>query len=379
MLLELASIAVEEPCSKLCIAEQAPQPVPPTIAASLCVPLKEIWVFSRQLTLLHASGAPLLSSFKTLAGQTQDLKFAIILTSLASSLEHGDSLSQALEKFPQAFPPIYRTLVREGEESGNLAHSLHRAADLLEREQTLRYRFFSALLYPALVLILGSLFGLAAFSIMIPFLLELFENQSQTLPWTTQLLLNISWALSQKGIVLGGILLGLSSLILLSKTLRTPKWVYKRDSWCLRIPVLGKLIRTACVVRILPTLSTTMASGIPLTLCLELCSEVAGNEVFRSDLLEAKKNLLRGLPLEQHFAPKSRLYGPAFLAVLQAGLESGSLERGCDKLLQVLNIELDVYLEQIVALLQPGALLFTGGIVAFLCIATLQPLANLMP
>ena len=129
----------------------------------------------------------------------------------------------------------------------------------------------------------------------------------------------------------------------------------------------------------MPTLSATVTSGLPLTLCLELCADVSGNSVFRKDLLQAKKSLIRGIPLEQHFSKQKWLYGPAFLAVFIAGLESGSLDQGSERLLRILNIELDVKLEQIVSLLQPAALMVTGGIVGFLCLATLQPLANLMP
>ena len=386
MLVDVALIATD--ASDSVIPESQSPPVPltehtvthsPPATASLSVPPKEIWVFSRQLSLMQGAGAPLLASLKTLAQQTENLRFAIVLASIAASIEQGESLSQALNKFPQTFPPIYRALVREGEEAGHLASSFNRAAELLEKEQILRYRCFSALLYPVLVLVLGSTFGLCAFYFMIPFLLELFADQSMSLPLPTQLLLGLSWLLSQKPFVLTVALFVLAALAVLPRLLKSPQWTERRDRWLVRAPVLGRLVRLACVVRILPTLATTMESGIPLTLCLELCSESAGNDVFRRDLLVARRKLIRGVPLEKHFAEKGWLYGPAFLAVLNVGLESGSLGHGCERLLRLLNIELDVRLEQFVALLQPAVLLLTGGAVAFLCIATLQPLASLMP
>ena len=214
---------------------------------------------------------------------------------------------------------------------------------------------------------------------MVPFLVELFSSQQGSLPVSTRFLMGLSAILGKKSTIA---ILGLSFLIvvrLISKKLKTPKWSHRRDLLLVKAPLLGPLIRLACVVRILPTLSATVTSGLPLTLCLELCADVSGNSVFRKDLLQAKKSLIRGIPLEQHLSKQKWLYGPAFLAVFIAGLESGSLDQGSERLLRILNIELDVKLEQLVSLLQPAALVVTGGIVGFLCLATLQPLANLMP
>lgn len=378
MLVEVAPIKGEDHRSVVVSIPSTPAPSR-TRSADISVPRKEVWIFFRQLSLLQKTGTPLLTSFKSLGKQTENLSFAIVLACIANYLEHGDSLSQAMARFPQTFPALYRTLIREGEESGTLADSLVRAAELLEREHALRCRVFSSLLYPALVFTLGSAFGLCAFHIMVPFLVELFSSQQGSLPISTRFLMGLSAILGKKSTIA---LLALSALIVvrfISKKLKTPKWSHRRDLWLVKAPLLGPLIRLACVVRILPTLSATVTSGLPLTLCLELCADVSGNSVFRKDLLQAKKSLIRGIPLEQHFSKQKWLYGPAFLAVFIAGLESGSLDQGSERLLRILNIELDVKLEQIVSLLQPAALMVTGGIVGFLCLATLQPLANLMP
>jgi type IV pilus assembly protein PilC len=383
VLVEVAPIATEEQPSTIVPISSAPTSggysgSTQVRSVDISIPSKEIWVFFRQLSLLQKTGTPLLSSFKSLAKQTEDLGFAIILTCIANSLEHGDSLSQAMARFPQTFPSLYRTLIREGEESGMLADSLVRAAELLEREQTLKYRVFSALLYPTLVLVLGSAFGLCAFHLMVPFLLELFSGQT-SLPPATQFLLGLSALLGRKSTLLLLALLAITVSYVVSQKLKTPKWSHRRDLWLVKAPFIGPFVRLACVVRILPTMSATISSGLPLTLCLELCADVSGNNIFRKDLLQAKKDLINGIPLEQHFARQKWLYGPAFLAVFIAGLESGTLDHGTERLLRILNIELDIKLEQIVSLLQPAALLVTGGIVGFLCVATLQPLAHLVP
>jgi general secretion pathway protein F len=302
---------------------------------------------------------------------------AILLTNITWQVRQGESLGRAFDAQPASFPPIYRALVREGESSGTLHSCLLRNAELLERQQQLGQKCVLAFSYPLIVALVGVLSGLAAIRIMAPLLEETFSNHA-ALPISTRILLTFA-QLSNSGWF---VLIFLCCLILagyqLVRKLATAEGQLIRDRYLLRIPVLGRLLKLAALIRIAQTLSTACRSGLPLTQGLEHCADVAGNEVFRLDLLQAKSALIQGMPLERYFGKRRDLYTPAFVAVVASGVEAGSLDDSLCCLERLLGYELDGDLESGLALVQPLLLGCTGLLIAFLSMAVLLPIYGMV-
>lgn len=323
---------------------------------------------------MYVAGTPVLKALETLAKQCDDLPLAIVLTNIAWQVRHGQSLAKAFDAQPASFPAIYRALLREGESSGTLHKCLLRNAELLESQQTLRQKCVLALTYPLIVAVLGVASGLIAIRVMAPILTETFADSGNQLPLPTRALLLFAETISSGwSIVLLGLLCALAAYALARK-LTTEQGRLSRDRWLLRLPLLGRLLKVACLIRVAQTLATACRAGLPLTLGLQHCADVAGNEVFRADLLGARSALIGGTPLERYFGQRRTLYSTAFVAVITSGVETGNLDFSLQCLERILSYELEAGLETGLAMAQPFLLGCTGLLIAFLSLAVMLPI-----
>jgi type IV pilus assembly protein PilC len=358
--------------------------IPPTDTAekagsapSIRLTALELLVFTRQLAAMYGAGTPLLPALESLSRQAEGLPLALLLTNLSWRVRQGWSLADAFDAHMDAFPSVYRGLIREGESSGTLQSCLHRNADLLERQIQVRHRCALALSYPVMVAVTGLASGLAAMLVLAPLLTDTFGDPTQPLPFATRILLIVSKALDSRPTIAVFMLLLVLTAYQACRRLATPEGRRFRDETLLRIPILGGLAQKATLVRICQTLGTSCSSGLALTQSLEHCAEVAGNEVFRTDLLEARAALIRGVPLERYFSKRRDLYTPAFAAVVACGVEAGNLDYSLACLERLLSYDLEAGIESGLALVQPLLLGGTGLLIGFLCMAIMLPIYHL--
>src|SRR5450432_3690526 len=169
---------------------------------------QEVAVFTRQLATLLRAGIPLAEALGALSEQSDNKKFEVILTGVRQKVNEGSSLADTLSAHPAIFPELYTNMVRSGEAAGNLDAVLARLADFLDAEHVLRSKVSSALTYPIIMLILGTIIMGVLMVVVVPKITSIFQDMGKTLPWNTQLLIFLSdlvgsywWAL----IVFGGL------------------------------------------------------------------------------------------------------------------------------------------------------------------------------
>ena len=231
---------------------------------------KSLMLFTRQLEVLLDATIPYDKAFQLIIPQTEDHSFQSILSEIRGRLLEGESLANSMEKHPEAFPAMYISMVRSGENGGNLGMIMKRLADYYERQDRLRSQIRSAMIYPAFMTVFG--FAVVVFMVtnIVPKITRSFESRDAALPLPTRLLIGLSELLSGNLLVLAVVVL----LMILSGTifLRSPSGRRFRDWTELKLPMFNRIWIKILVARYCQTLGTLLKSGVDLKLPLKLPS-----------------------------------------------------------------------------------------------------------
>ncbi|MDJ0807227.1 MAG: type II secretion system F family protein [Gammaproteobacteria bacterium] len=223
----------------------------------------ELALITRQMATLLRSGLPLEHVLKTTARQTDKRHVERTLLAVRAKVLEGRSLADGLSQFPRVFPELYIRTVSSGEESGHLEVVLERLADYTEQRQQMRQKTLLALFYPALLTIVSILIVGGLLTYIVPQVTRVFDSVAQELPWITQVLIATSDTFRSHGMVFF-ILLAVGGL-LFSYLIKQPgpKLVWHR--LVLKLPLIGRLIRTSNAARFSRTLSIMAASSVPIS------------------------------------------------------------------------------------------------------------------
>ena len=243
---------------------------------------KSLMLFTRQLEVLLDATIPYDKAFQLIIPQTEDHSFQSILSEIRGRLLEGESLANSMEKHPEAFPAMYISMVRSGENGGNLGMIMKRLADYYERQDRLRSQIRSAMIYPAFMTVFG--FAVVVFMVtnIVPKITRIFESRDAALPLPTRLLIGLSDLLSGNLLVLAVVVL----LMILSGTifLRSPSGRRFRDWTELKLPMFNRIWIKILVARYCQTLGTLLKSGVDLKTSLEIAKHVVVNRRFISAL-----------------------------------------------------------------------------------------------
>ena len=243
---------------------------------------KSLMLFTRQLEVLLDATIPYDKAFQLIIPQTEDHSFQSILSEIRGRLLEGESLANSMEKHPEAFPAMYISMVRSGENGGNLGMIMKRLADYYERQDRLRSQIRSAMIYPAFMTVFG--FAVVVFMVtnIVPKITRIFESRDAALPLPTRLLIGLSELLSGNLLVLAVVVL----LMILSGTifLRSPSGRRFRDWTELKLPMFNRIWIKILVARYCQTLGTLLKSGVDLKTSLEIAKHVVVNRRFISAL-----------------------------------------------------------------------------------------------
>src|ERR671911_1423817 len=259
--------------------------------------LADLVVFSRQLATMINAGLPIVRALYVLSEQTENPKLNEVVVAVRKDVEAGLSLSEALEKHPDAFSRLYVEMVRAGEIGGMLDGVLLRIADQLEKDQDLRRKIRSALTYPVVVLILAILAASFMLIFIVPVFAKMFEDLGGTLPLPTRITMAISDILTS----FWGVLVYAGMALAVVMFLRWKKTEQGRKVWgraVLRIPAkIGDVVRKVTLARFARTLGTLSAAGVPILQSIEITATSAGNWVVETALLKSRDAVREGLPL----------------------------------------------------------------------------------
>lgn len=336
----------------------------------------DLLVFTRQLSTIISAGLPLLQGLEILAEQTEDPNFAKIIDSIAQYVESGETFSDALKRYPKAFPELYVSMVRAGEASGDLDGVLLQLAEYLEASEELKRRIKSAMTYPVVAFSMIILIATGLVIFVVPQFAEIFASFNRELPGPTQVLINLSNALRTPyawAIIIGSIV-GIIAFLRLYGSTELGR--YNLDQLKLRLPIFGDLIRKVSISRFTRTLSTLIRSGVPILQALEIVEKTSGNSVFGKAIKQSSESVRNGEPLSEPLA-RSGVFPPMVTRMIAVGEKTGELENMLKKISDFYDSEVKAKVDALTSLIEPILIGIMGLVVGSIIIALFLPIFQL--
>jgi type IV pilus assembly protein PilC len=343
---------------------------------------RDMAVFSRQFATLIASGMPMLRSLYTLEDQTEDERLKNAIVKLRQDIEAGSSLADAMERQPDIFDPLFRSMVRSGEGSGRLDEVLDRVAYHLEKLDALRRQIRSAMMYPSFVLVLAVLVMLAVVAFIVPIFAGIFEEiaadnpgESAQLPFLTRVTMGVS------GVVTGywfiWIPAAIGGAIGFFQWKKTDRGRVQWDRFKLKIPWhIGDVVHKVALARWSRTFSGTVASGVPILQSIKITGQTSGNSLLEQSMDDVYESVKGGgsiaTPVE-----KSPLFPAMVGHMVSVGEETGQLEQMLGKIADFYEAEVDAKVKALTSLIEPLMICFVGGVVGFIVISMYLPIFTL--
>ena len=335
------------------------------------ISMKEFLVFNQELTALIQAGLPIVTSLEILLERRKNLLFRRALVDIRDQVKAGAALSEAFASQGALFPKIYSTSLASGERSGEIATMLRRYINYTKTVVAIRKKVTSALIYPTILLTMA--LGLAALLLMyiLPKFKEFYSDFGTNLPFVTRALVGASGFLTDHFFLLTGVVVVVVGGLL--TWVRTPVGALKRDTWKLKVPLLGPIWKRYAIVRFARTLATLVAGGIPLVTSIEIAARAIGNLIFEREMLNVAQKVREGSTLWDALE-RTGLMTDMAVEMIKVGESTGALE---DMLTNVANFydeEIEGSLATLVALMEPAMLIFMGLVIATMLMAIYLPL-----
>jgi type IV pilus assembly protein PilC len=335
------------------------------------VKLKDLAIFSRQFATMINSGLSLLRSLNILTEQTDSKRLAETLQDVRNDVETGSSLSSAMGKHPDVFPPLMVNMCRAGEVGGFLDSVLLQIAENYESEVKLRGKIKAAMTYPVAVLCIAVLAVIGMLIFIVPVFAKMFMTLGGTLPAPTRVLIFLSHAMKigVPVIIVGGIV-GIQVWKRIKRKEQVRRIV---DPLKLKVPVFGELFRKLAIARFTRNLGTMMRSGVPILQSLEIVAETTGNIVVTDAVRDIQNSVRNGesitQPLSQH-----AVFPPMVVQMMAVGEDTGALDTMLHKVSQFYDQEVEATTESLTALIEPLMIAFLGGIIGSMIVALYMPI-----
>lgn len=336
--------------------------------------LQELALFTRELAGLLQAGLEVEQSVYSLANQITDKHFNRIIKSVHARILEGYSLATGLNDFPKAFPQVFRSTVKAAEDAGEIAQVLSHLADYLDRQLYIRQKTIQALIYPAILTVVGLSIVIFLLSTVVPTMLLIFSEAEGKLPILTVILMKISHFIRAFGLY---ILLGLvAAYFLFKRAMKGEAFQDKVHQMILRLPLIGKMVRLIQTERFLRALGILIKANVPILQAFDVATELVTNHPIKHALQKAKAKVREGASLRASLN-QTGYFTYSSLQLIHAGESTSNLgemvTRAADTQQRTVNSVLDTFL----VLFEPMLILTMGGIVLFIVLAILLPIFEL--
>ena len=286
----------------------------------------------------------------------------------------GRRLSDAMGHQGQAFPPLYRAMVSAGEQSGALQPILERLADGLERDQQVRGKVVTALVYPAVLAVVALGVIAAMMTFVVPKVVDQFTSMNQTLPLLTRLVIGLSDLMRTWGWL--ALLLVAGGGVALVVARRNPATRLRMDALVLKTPLVGRLTRDLHGATMARTLSTMIASGLPVLEGLTITARTVQNRALRQATESMAEAVREGGGLSAAMR-RADVFPPLLVYMTASGESSGRLEPMLERAADYLEREFSTFTAVMLSLLEPTIIVVMGGVVALIVLSILLPILQI--
>jgi len=339
------------------------------------IPSKNLAIFTRQFSVMIDAGLPLVQCLDILGKQEPHKGFSQTILQTRSEVEGGASLADAMRRHPKAFDTLYVNMVAAGEAGGILDTILKRLAIYIEKNVKLKGQVKSAMIYPVAVMTIAALVVAVILWKVIPTFAQLFAGLGAELPLPTRVVI---WASNTFITVLPFLIVGIIGGVFgLRAFYATPGGRRTVDAFLLRLPILGLILRKIAVARFCRTLSTLMASGVPILDGLEITARTAGNAIIEDAIMVTRESIERGetvsAPLE-----KTKVFPAMVTQMINVGETTGALDAMLSKIADFYEEEVDTAVAGLMTLLEPVMIAILGVIVGGIVISMYMPIFKLI-
>ncbi|MEK9629118.1 MAG: type II secretion system F family protein [Nitrospinota bacterium] len=335
------------------------------------IPTKDLMTITQQLATLIDSGLTLDEALSTLVKLAEKEKTTAILADIRKRVHSGSSFADALAEHPKVFSKLYVNMIRAGEAGGILGDTLSRLGMFMEKSEDLKNSIGSAMVYPAILVLIGCGVVIFLITFVIPQFSRIFVDMGGALPLPTQLLLGLSSLITNywAGLIIGTV--GTVATFMLY--LKTDKGRLKWDTLLLKLPMFGPLIKKIEVSRFSLTMATLLKSGVPILQAMGIVQSILINRVISNSVLNLKQALKRGKglsgPLEE-----AGVFPPMAVHMITVGETSGALDEMLTKVSATYDKEVATSIKKLIALIEPLMILLMAVMIGFIVIAILLPI-----
>ena len=336
---------------------------------------KDLATMTRQWAAMLKAGVPVVQALAMLCRSMSHKNLVRVMQSVLNDVASGIALHDALARHPRHFSGIFVHMVQAGESAGILDEIMERLSQTLEKNEALRSKISSALMYPTAVLTVAmGILGLILVWV-VPVFEDVFQSLGAELPWSTRMVVGLSDSLIQAWPV---VLFVLAFPIWAARhpglaAKRVRKWAAQ---WFLTWPILGPLLTTAIVARWSQTLSALLSAGVPLAEALGSTAQACDHPVFERATFQLQRRVVQGSSLSEAMGQTARF--PAMIVQLCAtGEETGALDSLLGKAGGLMVTELDDQVNGLTSLLEPLIIVVLGGLIGAILVAMYLPIFNL--
>ncbi len=332
---------------------------------------RDVTLFTGQIASLTRSGVPILRMLRTIGDQTENPRMRRVVREIEATIRDGSMLSEALARFPKLFPELYISMVTAGESGGVLDRILTSLAEAREEEEETRRKVQSAMAYPILIVVVGTVTVFVLLTFFLPKILELFDTY-EDLPAVTKALMGISrfFETNWHWLVIGG-------LLAFAILRRIASGEYGRvffDGMKLRTPLLGRFVREVDIARFARTLALLIDSGIAIDRALKLAANTLRNSVLRGEMERVRSlTITRGIPFSDGLK-RMRNFPPLVANMAAVGEEGGKLDEALNEVAVFYEKSVVQQSRMVTSLLEPALILIVGALVGFIVSAMLLPI-----
>lgn len=336
---------------------------------------KDLVFFTRQLSSMLTSGLTLMQGLAILRNQVQNPSMQEVLEGIIADVQEGQSLSQAISKYPEIFTPIYISLIRAGENSGLLDKVMLRLADNLEKQQKLQATIKGALTYPIIVVVLMIAVVSVLMIFVIPQLTSLYESMNFELPITTKIVVATSDLFVNYWYIMLGLAVG--GYLYYRKWYRTDSGRLVVDSMLLKAPIFGKLITQSNMAEFTRTFGLLVGTGTLVVESLVRSSDTIGNVIYKRAILSVSKRVEKGVSIGD--AMSAVVFFPSIVVeMVKIGEQTGKLDESLQKVSEYYEREVEQTVKTLTTALEPAIMVFLAVGVGFLIISIITPIYSLV-
>jgi type IV pilus assembly protein PilC len=337
---------------------------------------KSLQIFSRQFATMIEAGMNVVSSLLILEQQTADAVLADVIAQLREDVERGLLLSEAMEQHPKVFSRLYIAMVQAGEAAGVLDVVLDRVALQIEKEEQIRRRVKSAMIYPSIVVIFASLVLTGMLLFLVPIFQKIFAQLHGQLPTLTRDVVAASNVLRHDWFIvfplIGATIFGFFRWK--KSSFGRPYWDRLRLHFPLRI---GQTIQKIAMARFSRTLSTLVAAGVDIIKALDITGQTSGNHVIETALVDLRARVREGASIAEPLV-ENPVFPPMVSQMVRIGEETGELEKMLRKIADFYEDEVDASIASLTSIIEPLMMIGVGVMVGIILISMYLPMFKML-